>query len=218
MRPGRASPSLARVSRRARHGVILAALWGAAALAGCGLFGGGTPPAPPPEEQAAGAAGTADAPEAPARPPAPFSLGVLREAVNQAPPGSASQFLATIADELRWEEDVNQDLALRQAISEGQFDERVEPRLLGLFFRKGFSVLPSVGEGHEFARDSIVRGPAANRRFFARSRDPVRIIFLDQVDNIVIIYPKNAGQPQVFNRIPTSSVALRESRLDQYLN
>jgi hypothetical protein len=190
-------------------------------LAGCGLFGGGEPDAPAPISQtgAEGAAGAgADAVPQPGQPAGPFAQGVLKTAANRAPAGSAAQLLATLADDMGWENEVNQDLVLREAIGEGAFEDRVEPRLLGLYFRKGFSVLPSVGEGHEFTRDSVVRGPVANRRFFSRSREPVRIIFLDQADNIVIIYPKNAGQPQVFNRITTSTVALRESRLEQYLN
>jgi hypothetical protein len=185
------------------------ALWVAA---GCGLFGEAqAPPATP-------GAAQADAPGEAEAPAAPFDQGVLKEAANRAPAGSVAQYLATLADELGWEAEVNQDLLLRQSIEAGDFEQRVEPRLLGLFFKMGFSILPSVGEGHEFTRDSVVRGNAANSRFFVRARQPVRIIFLDQVDNIVIIYPKNGQQPQLFNRIGRSTVALRESRLEQYLN
>jgi hypothetical protein len=143
---------------------------------------------------------------------------VLKTAASDAPPGSPSQYLAMLADNFGWEAEVNQDLLLRRAVSAGDFPERVEPRLLGLFFKQGFSVLPSVGEGHEFSRDTVVRGAVANRQFLVRAKGPIRIVFLEPADNIVIVYAKNAEQPQIFSRVPTSTVAVRESRSDLYLN
>jgi hypothetical protein len=182
--------------------------------AGCGVFGGGDTPTP--SETTAGEAATA--PSNPDAPKDPYPDGVLKSAVNLAPPGSAAQFLALLADDFGWEEEINQDQMLRQAIAANAFQERVEPRLLGLFFKRGFSVLPSAGEGHEFSRDSVVRGPVAHRTFLVRAKGPVRIIFLDQADNVVLIYPKSGEPPQVFSRIQTSTVAVRESRSEQYLN
>ncbi len=148
----------------------------------------------------------------------PFEEGLLSAAAFAAPPGSTSQYLAQLAKELEWEEDVTHDLLLREAVIEEKFSERVEPRLLGLFFRKGFSVLPILGEGHEFNRDTLVRGDLVNSRYLVRTKIPIRIIFLGLAENIVIIYPIDGVQPQVFNRTPASTVAVRESRLERYLN
>ena len=191
----------------------------ALALAGCGLFGPGQTPAAPSTpagaESGAGPGGTEPSPNAPAD---PFGQGVLKAVVNEAPPGSPAQYLAVLADDFGWETEVNQDLLLRRAIAAQEFQERVEPRLLGLFFKRGFSVFPSVGEGHEFSRDTLVRGAVANRQFLVRAKGPVRIIFLEPADNIVIVYAKNAEQPQIFSRVQTSTVAVRESRSELHLN
>jgi len=200
-----------RAGAAARTGAVLLVL---SLAAGCSLFGSNTSPALGPDgevlepgtEPVAGAA------------PDPFEPGVLKTVVSAAPAGSNSQYLAVLADEFGWEAEVNQDLILRRAVAAGAFPDRVEPRLLGLFFRQGFSVLPSVGEGHEFSRDTVVRGHVANRHFLVRAKRPVRIVFLEQADNIVIIYPKDSEQPLVFNRVESSSIAVRESRSNLYLN
>lgn len=191
-------------------------------LGGCGFLGFGDPDDEPARPAAGEAAGgeplegeAGDGGVAGAMPSEP---GMLQMVALGAPPGSISQYLAELADELGWEADVRADPFLREAVDAGAYDERVEPRLLGLFFRKGFSVLPVVGEGHEFTRDTVIRGAVSNSRFLVKAAEPIRIIFLDRVDNIVIIYRKNGRQPQVFNRIAQGSVALRESRLDYYLN
>jgi len=189
-------------------GVFLLAI----ALAGCGFFGSNRAPAAP---SGAGPGGTEPSPDAPVD---PFGQGVLKTVVNEAPPGSPAQYLALLADDFGWEAEVHQDFLLRKAVTGKEYPERVEPRLLGLFFKQGFSVLPSVGEGHEFSRDTVVRGAVANRQFLVRAKGPVRIIFLEPADNIVIIYAKNAEQPRIFSRVQTSTVAVRESRSDLHLN
>ena len=213
-------PSRAKNPLRPNPGVgllrtVCGALLLAMALAGCGFFGSKQAPAAPSTPAGAEPGGTEPSPDAPAD---PFGQGVLKTVVNEAPPGSAAQYLAVLADDFGWEAEVNQDILLRRAVAAQSFLERVEPRLLGLFFKQGFSVLPSVGEGHEFSRDSVVRGAVANRQFLVRAKGPVRIIFLEPADNIVIVYAKNAEQPQIFSRVQTSTVAVRESRSELHLN
>lgn len=176
----------------ARLGVLLGAwLW---AAAGCGWFG--------PSEPA----------------PDPFAGGTLNGVAHLAPAGSESAFLARLADDMGWEEAVARDALLRESAREGAFADKVRSRLLGLFFRQGFSVLPTLGEGHEFTRDTLVRGKVADSRYLVRTREAIRIIFVELAQNVVIIYPKDGTEPQVFTRRPESSVALRASRLELYLN
>lgn len=195
-----------------RHGVR----WGLAvvllaAQAGCGWFGGGEPPdagAPLAQvesqgEPADGAAASAD--------------GVLASVAAQAPPGSASQHLAELAASFGWEEQVARDEPLKRAVAAGQFDERVEPHLLALFYRNGFSVLPLVGEGHQFNRDSVVRGAVSASRLLVTTREPVRIILLGMADNVQIVYPQDGTPPEVYAVQPDAVVAVRESLLGQYL-
>ena len=170
-------------------------------LHGCSLFG-------PSEEEAAAAA---------EEPKDPFAEGMLRAIAHLAPPNSTPQFLAEIAEQLGWEEEVARNKLLRFAALSEQFDERVTPFLLGLFFKKGFSILPTAGEGHQFSRDSVVRGAVGGSRFLVTTRGPVRIIFLQPIDNVQIIYPKDGTQPQIFSINAEGVVAVRRSRLDQYL-
>ena len=170
-------------------------------LQGCSLFGFFG------EEEAAEAEEPKD----------PFAEGMLRAIAHLAPPNSTPQFLSEIAEQLGWEEDVARNKLLRFAALSEQFDEKVTPFLLGLFFKKGFSVLPTVGEGHQFSRDSVVRGAVEGGRFLVTTRGPVRIIFLQPIDNVQIIYPKDGTQPQIFSINAEGVVALRRSRLEQYL-
>lgn len=173
-------------------------------LTGCGWISGlfGKPPtqavadAPPPED--------------------PFADGVLRVIVSKAPPGSPSQSLAAVADQLGWESQLQQNGLLRQAILSGQFDQRVQPFLLSLFFRNGYSVLPTVGDGHQVNRDSIIQGVAGDNRILVSTRDAVRIIFLSAVKNVQVIYPQDGHEPQVFS-IGSGVVAVRKSFSDQFL-
>lgn len=147
----------------------------------------------------------------------PKSPGVLNNIAHVAPPGTATQSLANIAQHFGWEEDVARNTLLLLAVEEEQFDTRVEPFLISLFFKKGFSILPSVGEGHQFSRDSIVRGKVANAKLFVTTRELVRIIFLSPMRNIQIIYPQDGTQPQIFAPDPAGQIAVRQSLLKQYL-
>ena len=151
-------------------------------------------------------------------PPDPFANGVLNTTAHRAPPNSTVQFLARMADQLGWEVDVAQDLLLRESVEEEHFQEKVQPRLLGLFFKNGFSVLPRLGEGHEFTHDTLVQGDVAHSRYLVKTREKIRIIFIGMAENIVIVYPKDGKQPQVFNRNPDSTVALRASKFDRFIN
>ncbi len=147
----------------------------------------------------------------------PFKEGVLKAVAHLAPPNSTSQFLSRIAEQLGWEQEVTQNTLLRVAVQEEEFDEKVEPYLLSVFFAKGFSVLPSVGEGHQFSRDSIVRGSVADNKFLVTTRELVRIIFLQPMENVQIIYPQDGTQPQIFSPDPEGILAVRKSLSEQYL-
>ena len=169
------------------------------ALAGCGWFGKSTTPA-----------------DAPPEGEDPFAAGVLKVIVAKAPPSSPSQALASIADQLGWEPQLQQNTLLRQAILSGQFEQRVQPFLLSLFFRNGYTVLPVVGDGHQVNRDSIIRGVTGDNRILVSTRDSVRIIFLGPVRNVQVIYPQDGVEPQVFT-MEGGVVAVRKSYSDQFL-
>jgi len=108
-------------------------------IQGCSLFSGG---------------GTTSSTEGDGQgePQGPFSKGILQGVAHIAPVNTKAAVLAGIASQLGWENDVTQNTLLRDAAENGDFEEKVEPYLLTLFYKKGFSVLPSVGEGHEFSR------------------------------------------------------------------
>jgi hypothetical protein len=184
----------------ARPGLLLATVLLSLALAGCGWFGKST---------SAPAEAAADGED-------PFAAGVLKVIVARAPPASPSQSLASIADQLGWENQLQQNGLLRQAILSGQFEQRVQPFLLSLFFRNGYTVLPMVGDGHQVNRDSIIRGVAGDNRILVSTRDAVRIIFLGPVRNVQVIYPQDGTEPQVFT-IEGGVVAVRKSYSDQFL-
>lgn len=146
-----------------------------------------------------------------------IKLGILETAFQKAPPGSTSQYLARLADEFGWEEQVGQNPLLKEAIESGAFDERVEPFLLGLFYHNGFSVLSHVGESHQFARDTVVRGAVDTSRLLVTTRKPIRIIFLKPVQNVQIVYYQDGEEPQVFTLNEAAVVSVRRSLLEQYL-
>ncbi len=175
------------------RGVLTGVL--ACLLAGCSLLG------------ISGASGGKD----------PFADGVLTAVGALAPPGSPTQYLAQIASNLGWEDQVQRNTLLRTAIEKREFNQVVQPFLLALFYKNGFSVLPTVGEGHQFGRDTIVRGAAGNLRLMVTTRDPIRIIFLGPVDNIQVVYPQDGKQPEVFSVSGTGLIAVRRSLLEQYL-
>jgi hypothetical protein len=193
---------------------IALALLAVAVLAagGCsfigGLFGGGaSEPAP-----------SATEPSAEARQEqGPFAAGVLNVIAQQAPPGSATQLLARLAAEFGWEAQVAQNPLLKQAVQDEQFEERVEPVLLGLYYRNGFSVMPVVGEGHQFNRDTVVKGAIGSSRLLVTTRKPVRIIFLRPVQNVEIVYYQDGEEPQIFSVSDQAVVAVRQSLAKYYL-
>jgi hypothetical protein len=180
----------------------------ALALGACGWFGADAP-APAPAEQAATAEG--------AEPPSVLPGGVLRNIATAAPPQTPAQYLALLADQFGWEPAVAQNEILAKAVESGDMEGQVEPFLLGLFYRNGFAVLPQVGEGHEFSRDSVVRGPLGSARYLVTTRKPVRIILLAPTQNAEIVYPQDGEQPQVFSLEKESSVTVRTSRTEHYL-
>lgn len=147
----------------------------------------------------------------------PFADGMLKAIGALAPANSPPQFLARIADGLGWESQIAQNDLLRRAVQARQFDDVVMPFLLGLFYRNGFSVLPRVGEGNQFARDTIVRGVSGTSRLLVTSREPLKLIFLGAVDNVQIVYPQDGQPPQIFTVSGTGVVAVRRSELEQYL-
>jgi len=147
----------------------------------------------------------------------PFADGTLKAIGAMAPANSPAQFLARIADGFGWESQVGRNDLLRRAIQARQFDDVAMPFLLGLFYRNGFSVLPRVGEGNQFARDTIVRGVSGTSRLLVTSREPLKLIFLGEVDNIQIVYPQDGQPPQIFTVSGTGIVAVRRSELEQYL-
>jgi hypothetical protein len=185
---------LAGQRRRSHGGVALSGLLALALLASCSLFRG-----------------------APQESKDVFADGMLKAIGSLAPGNSPTQLLARIANDLGWESQVTQDAQLRKAVERGNFEQDVLPFLLSLYYRNGFSVLPRVGEGHQFARDSIVRGVVGTTRLLVTSRDPLKLIFLEKVDNVQVIYPQDGQSPQIFTVIGTGVIAVRRSALEQYL-
>lgn len=177
-------------------------------LSACGWFG-----ADAPAPAAAAAQQEGDGGE----PPSVLPGGVLRNIATSAPPQTPAQYLALLADQFGWEPAVAQNEILAKAVEGGDMEGQVEPFLLGLFYRNGFAVLPQVGEGHEFSRDSVVRGPLGSARYLVTTRNPVRIILLAPTQNAEIVYPQDGEQPQVFSLDKASSVTVRTSRTAHYL-
>ena len=170
---------------------------------GCSLGGKSATPTP---------SGTAAEP-----PKDDFSDGMLKAIGAQAPAGSATQFLARIADDFGWESQISQNAPLRKAVEKREFEQVVLPFLLSLYYKHGYSILPRVGEGHQFGRDSIVRGVAGTSRLLVTSKEPLKLIFLGAVENVQIIYPQDGQPPQIFAVVGTGTIAVRKSQLEQYL-
>ena len=147
----------------------------------------------------------------------PFAEGVLKGVAHLAPKDSVSVFLANVADQLGWESDVAKNGLIKKAANDGDFDEKVEPYLLALFFSRGFSVLPNIGEGHELSGDSLIRGKVLDVKFNITTRQPVRLIFLQPMERIQIIYPMDGVQPIIFAQNPEGVMIVRRSHLEQYL-
>ncbi len=184
----------------------LAALALLALLAGCGAAEdslGGAEAAPPAAGEAEEAGGLPE--------------GVLGTVALEAPGGSPAQFLARLAAEFGWEEQVAQNAPLQRAVRERRYEDKVVPFLLALYYRNGFSVLPKVGEGHQFNRDTVVRGAVASSRLLVTTREPVRIIFIEPVQNVQIVHHQDATPPRVFSISDESVVSVRESLLKWYL-
>ena len=176
--------------------LYLLVLAAAGLLSGCGLF--------------SFFFGDEDAPD-------PFAGGILNAIGQLAPANSPSQFLAGIAGQLGLEEEVARNVLLKQAVEEKEFSRKVEPYLISLFYKAGYSILPSVGEGHQFSRHSLVRGEVGAAKFLVTTRDPIRLIFVKPVGNVQIVYPKDGSQPQIFALDEKSVIAVRGSLLNEYL-
>ncbi|MCZ6629522.1 MAG: hypothetical protein O7E56_14975 [SAR324 cluster bacterium] len=147
----------------------------------------------------------------------PFAEGMLNAIGQLAPSRSPSQFLAGIAGQLGWEDQVTRNTLLRKSVEDEKFSESVEPFLLSLFFKHGFSVLPNVGKGHQFARDSLVRGDVGPAKFLVTTREKIRLIFVKSVANVQIVYPKDGSQPQIFALDDKGIISVRGSLLNEYL-
>lgn len=185
---------------------------------GCSLFG--SKPAAPAGAAPAGKAGQGATPPQPGQPPGatgPFAGGVLNTIAQRAPAGSPTQMLAQLAAQFGWEEQVVNNPVLKQDVLDGRFADRVEPFLLGLYYKNGFSVLPVVGEGHEFNRDTVVQGAIGSARLLDTSRKAIRIIFLKPVQNVQIIYYQDGVEPKVFSVSDRSVLAVRQSLVKYYL-
>ena len=140
-----------------------------------------------------------------------FAAGMLKAIAGTAPSGSNSQYLAGIADQFGWEKSLARNKLLRTAVEEEEFKSRVEPYLISLFYRNGFSVLPRLGEGHQIARDTLVRGAVGTSRYLVMTREQVRIIFLGRVQGVQLIYPRDGTEPQIFSRDENGTIAVRAS-------
>jgi hypothetical protein len=140
-----------------------------------------------------------------------FAAGMLKAIAGTAPKGSNSQYLAGIADQFGWEKSLARNKLLRMAVEEEEFNSRVEPYLISLFYRNGFSVLPRLGEGHQIARDTLVRGAVGTSRYLVMTREQVRIIFLGPVQGVQLIYPRDGTEPQIFSRDENGTIAVRAS-------
>ena len=195
------------MTRALPHALVLGLLLALLTMGGCSLFGG-KKPAPAQAEPAA-----ADAKGGPEKPPP----GMLDTIAQTAPPGSPTQLLARLAAEFGWEEQVAANPVLKEAVGKKEFKDRVEPFLLGLYYKNGFSVLPVVGEGHQFNRDTIVQGALGSSRLLVTTRKRVRIIFLRPVQNVEIVYHQDGEEPQVFSVSDQSVVAVRQSLTQYYL-
>jgi hypothetical protein len=196
--------------------LLLATLAGALLpLGGCSLMGRLFGGSKQPEQVAAGS--TAEPTPEAKQEQGPFAGGVLNVIAQQAPPGSSTQVLARLALEFGWEEQVAQDPLLKQAVLAGKFEERVQPALLGLYYHNGFSILPMVGEGHQFNRDSIVKGAIGSSRLLVTTRNAVRIIFLQPVQNVEIVYYQDGEEPQVYSVSDQAVIAVRQSLAKYYL-
>lgn len=167
-------------------------LLGAVLLAGCSIFGG--------EEPAEGE----DAPP------------LLAAIAETAPTGGATAYLAELAEAFGWEEQVTQNARLRRLTEEEAWGA-VHAALLGLYYRNGFSILPAVGEGHQFARDTVVRSPLSETRLLVTQREPVRLIFLEPPQNVEIVYHQDGEPPEVFTMGEDGVITVRRSILEQYL-
>lgn len=150
-------------------------------------------------------------------PPDPFEEGMLKAIGHMAPGGSPSQYLSRIAEEMGWEGEVAGNTLLRIAVETKDFAGRVEPFLYALFYKNGFSVLPQVGEGHQFSRDSLVRGVVETGTFLVTTREQVRIIFVKEVGSVQIVYPQDGVQPQIFSLSEKGIIIVRRSLLERYL-
>ena len=198
--------------RRHRLSTLLLALVLAVLPGGCSWLGlGGS------EKPAAVTLAVEGQPGAEQKPESVLPGGVLGNIASKAPPKSPVHYLALLAEQFGWEQQVAQNTLLAEAVQEQAWDERVEPFMLGLFFSKGFSVLPAVGDGHEFSRDAVVNGPLSQVRLLVTTRRPIRIVLLHPATNVEIVYPQDGEQPQLFTLDPAGNVVVRQSRLAQYL-
>jgi len=190
---------------RPRRRWLVLALAAGLLLGGCSWFGG--------DEEAASEKTGEEGPKEERL----VGEGMLDTIFAKAPPGSTTKFLAQVAAQLGWEEQVAQHTLFKKAVDSEDWEEQVEPFLLGLFFQNGFSVLPTVGENHQFARDSVVRGAVQASRLLVTNRESVRIIFLKPVQNLELVYYQDGQQPQIFTVDENAVISVRRSMLQQYL-
>jgi len=184
--------------------------WLVTGIAGCSWLSTPKPAAP----EGSNAATEATAEE---KAKDPFSAGLLGAIAETAPEGSPSRLLARIAAEKGWESQVAQNVRLKKAIEDEAFEEQIESYLLGLYYNNGFSVLPVVGEGHQFSRDTLVRGAVSNTRLLVTNRKLVNILFLGPVQNVQLVYHQDGEQPKVITLDPKAIITIRQSLLEQYL-
>ena len=74
-----------------------------------------------------------------------------------------------------------------------------------------------MGEGHQFARDTLVRGNVGAAKFLVTTREKIRLIFVKPVANLQIVYPKDGIQPQIFALDDKGIISARGSLLNEYL-
>ena len=183
--------------------LLLIVLFGAV-LSGCGWFSSSKPEGE-------------EAQKAEEKAKDPFAAGLLNAIAEIAPESSASRLLARIAAEAGWETQVAENVRLKKSIEDEQFEEQIQSYLLGLFYNNGYSVLPVVGEGHQFSRNTIVRGAVSKTRLLVTNRKLVNIIFLGPVQDIQVVYHQDGEQPKVFTLDKKAVITIRQSLLEYYL-
>lgn len=120
------------------------------------------------------------------------------EAHGPRPPANGpTPFVARMADDPGRESRIVEHVPVRQAVESREFDQVVQPLPQACCDRNSFSVLPHVGAGHAFGRDSIVRGMIGIRHPPATSHEQVMPSFLGPIEVVQIITRHDGSRSRV---------------------